>query len=54
MAFVATISLTDDDRQYIKDHEISLSQFVRENIKKLKETHSSEQVSTPKEEVNVL
>jgi len=54
MAFVATISLTEDDRQYIKDHDISLSQFVRENIKKLKETHSPEQVPTPKEEVNVL
>jgi len=47
MAFVATISLSEDDRQYIKDHNISLSQFVRTNIKKLKETHSPEQISTP-------
>jgi len=46
MAYVSTISLTEDDRQYIKDHNISLSQFVRDNIKKLKETHSPEQVST--------
>jgi len=54
MAFVATISLSEDDRQYIKDHNISLSQFVRTNIKKLKETHSPEQVSQfPKEEINV-
>jgi len=54
MAFVATISLTEEDRQYIKDHNIPLSQFVRDNIKKLKETRSLEQVSTYKEEVNVL
>jgi len=46
MAFIATISLSEDDRQYIKDHNISLSRFVRTNIKKLKETHSPEQVST--------
>ena len=48
MAFIATISLTEDDRQYIKDHNIPLSQFVRDNIKKLKETHSPKQVSTSK------
>jgi len=47
MTYVSTISLTEDDRQYIKDHNISLSQFVRDNIKKLKETHSPEQVSLP-------
>jgi len=46
MAYVATISLSEDDRQYIKDHDISLTNFVRTNIKKLKETHSPEQVST--------
>ena len=53
MPYVTTISLTEDDRRYIKDHNIPLSQFVRDNIKKLKETRSPEQVPTPKEEVNV-
>lgn len=53
MTFVATISLTEDDRQYIKDHDISLTNFVRTNIKKLKETHSPEQVSISKKETIV-
>lgn len=54
MAYVTTVSLTIEDRQYLKDNEISLSKLVRTNIKKLKETRSPEQVPTPKEEVNVL
>jgi len=47
MAYISCISLTEDDRQYVKDNKISLSLLVRENIKKLKETHSPEQVSLP-------
>jgi len=32
MAYVATISISEDDRQYIKDNNISLSKFLREKL----------------------
>ena len=39
------ISLKAEDVEYLQDNSISLSKFVRNNIKKLKETDS---VSKPK------
>jgi len=48
MPFVATVSLTESDKQYLKDNNISLSQLVRENLKIRRETHSPEQVPTSK------
>jgi len=43
-----------EDAEFLQSNSISLSKFVRNNIKKLKETHSPEQVSQfPKEETNV-
>jgi len=35
------ISLKEEDLEYIQDNSISLSKFVRNNIKKLKETDSA-------------
>jgi len=32
MTFVATISISEDDRQYIKDNKISLTKFLREKL----------------------
>jgi len=37
------ISLKPEDLEYIQDNSISLSKFVRNNIKKLKETGPSVQ-----------
>jgi len=48
------VSMKIEDVEYIEMNSISLSKLVRNNIKKLKETHSPKQVPTPKEEVNVL
>jgi len=48
------VSMNPEDAEFIEMNSISLSKLVRNNIRKLKETHSPEQVSTPKEEVNVL
>ena len=32
MAYVTTISMTEDDRQFIKDHNICVSKFLREKL----------------------
>jgi len=37
MAYVTTVSISEDDRHFIKENNISLSELVRNNIKKLKE-----------------
>jgi len=48
------VSMNAEDVEFMEMNSISLSKLVRNNIKKLKETHSPEQVPTPKEEVYVL
>ena len=47
------ISLKKEDAEFLQSNSISLSQFVRNNIEKLKETRSSlqgERASNPHEE----
>ncbi len=41
------ISMEKEDAEFLQSNSISLSKFVRNNIKKLKEDHSPEQVSIP-------
>jgi len=48
------ISMQKEDADFLQSRSISLSKFMQNNIKKLKETHSPEQVPQfPKEEINV-
>ncbi len=43
MPYVATVSITENDRQYIKDNHISLSRFLREKLAEDRTTHPNKE-----------
>ena len=43
MAYVMTVSITENDRQYIKDNHISLSKFLREKLAENRTTHPNKE-----------
>jgi len=45
MAFVTTISMTESDRRFIKENNISLSRFLREKLKETRSSLQGERVS---------
>jgi len=45
MAFVTTISITADDRQFIKENNICISKLLREKLKETRTTLGEERAS---------
>ena len=47
MAFVTTISITEDDRRFIKQNNICISKLLREKLKETRSSLQTERASNP-------
>jgi len=45
MAFVTTISITEDDRRFIKENNICISKLLREKLSETRSSFQGERVS---------